>query len=345
MAQEEITVTHFEIARCGYYVPFARKDAHLFGTTESMLKDLAAWANGRSLVGTQTYGFSDEMLPTYLLDVKSSKDEFLVCTWNRTADASGNVLSVPGTAKVGSAKASTATLPAGNIAGYPGYFWFRPKEDRFSTIQFPGTLNGRQNFIAYTTAFLQKFNPQHVIAKQDADLHAEVHKCIECYQESPEAGEYYEPNGVMPLFESSMVRNPGLVEQIRKELASVHTIIRKETITATTAAGKSHLDGLLGLFGVEKAKVTDSEYRISYKVKYRPSDEEFDRMVEQYDDIASTRWDDIGFLMSGRASPVWLSGSVARTKLDVEVVRNSNVVDAQHLLETLQLHRKALLKT
>ncbi|APD34047.1 hypothetical protein BOC52_23005 [Burkholderia pseudomallei] len=184
-----------------------------------------------------------------------------------------------------------------------------------------------------------------MIAKQDADLHAEVHKCIEGYQESPESGEYYEPNGVMPSFESSMVRNPGLVEQIRKELASVHTIIRKETITATTAAGKSHLDGLLGLFGVDKAKVTDSEYRISYKVKYRPGEEEFNKMVEQYDEIASTRWDDIGFLMSGRASPIWLSGSVARTKLDIDVVRNSNVVDAQHLLETLQLHRKALLKT
>ncbi|MDE1143603.1 MAG: hypothetical protein PW999_29125 [Paraburkholderia tropica] len=345
MAQEELTVTHFEISRCGYYVPFARKDAHLFGSTESMLKDLAAWADGRSLVGTQTYGFSSEMLPTYLLDVKSSKDEYLVCTWNRTTDASGNVLSVPGGAKVGSAKASTAKLPAGNIAGYPTYFWFRPNEDRFSTIQFPGALNGRQNLIAYTTAFLQKFNPQHVIAKKDGNLHAEVHNCIEGYQESPDATEYYEQNGVMPLFESDMVRNPGLIEEIRNDLDSVHTIIRKETISATTAAGKSHLGGFLGGFGVQKAKVTESEYRISYKVKYRPSEDEFDDMVKRYEEISATRWDDIGFLMSGRTSPIWLSGSVARTKADIDVVREDGVVNAQHLLEMLQLHRKVLLKT
>ncbi|HDR9081408.1 hypothetical protein [Burkholderia vietnamiensis] len=345
MAQEEITVTHFDITRCGYYTPYARKDAHLFGSAESMLKDLAAWAAGRSLATTQTYGFSNELLPAYLLDVRSAKDEYLVCTWNRTADVSGNVLSVPGGAKVGAASASAAKLPPGNIAGYPSYFWFRPKENRFSTVQFAGTLNGRQNLIAYTSSFLQKFNPQHVIAKHDANLEAEAHKCIEGYQESPDAGEYYTLEDAMPSFESVLVRNAGVVAKIRKDLDRVHTIIRKETIRATTAAGKSHLDGVLGFFGVEKAKASDNDYRVSYKVKYKPSEQEFDKMVEQYQEFAASKWDDIGFLMSGRSSPVWLSGSVARTKSDVEVVRKDNVVDTQQLLTTLQLHRKVLLKT
>ncbi len=310
-----------------------------------MLKDLASWSSGRSLVTTQTYGFSDEMLPTYLLDVKSSNGEYLVCTWNRTTDASGNVLSVPGGAKVGAAAAASAILPPGNIAGYPSYFWFRPKENQFSTVQLPGSLNGRQNLIAYTTAFLEKFNPQHVVAKQNADLHAETHKCIDGYRENPDAEEYYEIKDASPIFDSVMVRNSGVVEKIRRELDSVHTIIRKETIKATTAAGRTHLDGVLGFFGVNKAKAVDSEYRVSYKVKYSPDVPEFDRMVERYEEFGASQWDDIGFLMSGRASPMWLSGTVARKKIDVELVVKNNVIDTEHLLGLLQLHRKVLLKS
>ncbi|MBU9324757.1 hypothetical protein KTE24_29125 [Burkholderia gladioli] len=345
MAKEEITVTHFEILRCGYFIPFARDNAHLFGTTESILQNLSDWSVGRSLISTQTYGFTDELLPTYLLDVKQLDGDFLVCTWNRTVDASGNVLSIPGAAKVGAAAASTATLPPGNIAGYAAYFWFRPKERRFSTVQFGGMVNGRQNLIAYMDAFMAKFNPQHVFAKQNADLHAETHKCIEGYQEDPEAREYYPLKDAMPAFDSISVRNDALIEQIRKNLGSVHTIIRKETIKATTAAGRTHLDGVLNFFGVEKAKTNQNEYRVSYKVKYQPSEEEFDNMVKRYQEIKSSTWDDIGFLMSGRSTPLWLSGSIARTKKDIEVVRKNNVVDSEQLLATLRAHSKVLLQS
>ncbi|MGX7005128.1 hypothetical protein [Caballeronia sp. KNU42] len=343
--KEEVTVTHFDVTRCGYFVPFARNNAHLFGDAESMLADLASWSAGVDLVQTQTYAPGDELLPTYLLDVKSAKREYLVGTWNGTADSSGNVLSVPATAKVGSAQATTAVLPPGNIAGYATYFWFRPDQQEFSTVQFAGGLNGRQNMLAYTNAFLAKFNPRHVVAKGSVTLKADVHRCIEGYREAQDDTlEVLPLEKAYPVFESLLVRNEGRINEIKRNLASVHTIIRKETITATTAAGKSHLGGIMGVFGVEKARTNEHDYRVRYQIKYRPTAAEFDAMVETYKAVSGNGWDDIGFLMTGRSSPLWLSGSMARTKAEIEVVRNGHVVDAPQLLRTLQLHRAELLK-
>lgn len=343
--REEITATHFAITKCGYFVPFARKDAHLFGTTDSILSDLAAWSAGAELVDTQTYSAGDEMLPTYLLDVKSAGGEYIVGTWNGSADASGNVLSVPAKAKVGAAQATSASLPPGNIPGYATYFWFRPKEDQFSTIQFNGALNGRQNLIAYTNAFMAKFDPTHVVAKGSVKLDADVHRCIKGYRATlNDDAEVLSLEQAFPAFDSVLVRNEGRIKEIRRNLPLVHTIIRKETIAATTAAGKSHLGGVLGVFGVDKVTSNEHEYRVRYQVKYRPSEHEFDAMVETYNSVQSNGWDDIGFMISGRSSPLWLSGSMARTKVDLEIVRNGHVVDAGSLLKTLQLHRAELLK-
>ena len=167
MAKTTFTITDYNISRLGYIKPYAPKNQILFGGYDSTLKALLDWSTGKSLLETQTYGASVERLPTYLMDIVTHKNQYLICLWNESAVTAGELLSVPLTDPVGTTNISGASIKQGNIAGFPTYFWLKPDENTYSTIQSPTTLNGRENLHKYIENFLGKFHPTHVVSEKD----------------------------------------------------------------------------------------------------------------------------------------------------------------------------------
>ncbi len=67
-------------------------------------------------------------------------------------------------------------------------------------------------------------------------------------------------------------------------------------------------------------------------------------MVEEWEENHESKWDDIGFKLSGVTEIRWLSHSIAKTEYDLDVERNNDeIVNAQSLLDSLTQNRNVIL--
>jgi len=67
-------------------------------------------------------------------------------------------------------------------------------------------------------------------------------------------------------------------------------------------------------------------------------------MVQEWEENHESKWDDIGFKLSGDNEIRWLSHSVAKSEYELDVERdNDEIVDAQSLLNALTQNRDIIL--
>lgn len=343
---QELTITKYKIDRCGYYKPYAKGSPHLFGNIDGMLQSLLSWSTGKNLSETQTYEGSEDQLATYLFDIYTHKSEYVICTWNESFAGNGQVLSVSPTELVGTKEVSGVDLPEGFIAGYPAYFWFRPLKNEFFTIQLAGALNGRINLNSYLQAYVKKFDSRHVVTTQDlADTQDEVGEAdadalLQGYRKKVGA-KIYTLEEAAGMFESSLVRKKGGTKsELNSKLKNIYKIVRKETIKTNIKTEEGNIvRRLLGGIGVKK--VVDDyavyDYKIKYEVDFHPSEKEFEQIINNWTPDPKSKWDDIGFKLSGQNSIIWLSSSIDREKYDVNIVQTSEgIVDLPSLIIELQ---------
>lgn len=336
---QEITITKYKVERCGYYKPYAQKHPHLFGNISDTLKHLTAWSSGKNLSETKTYEKSDEELPTYLFDIHTHNNEYLICTWNESYATNGQVLSVAATEPVGTKKVIGADLPPGNIAGYPTYFWFRPLKNEFLTIQLPGTMNGRLNLNSYFEGFIKKFDPNHVVVTKHLGAETEAHHEIHGYTEK-KGSKTFTLEEASGMFTSSLVRKKGGTKsELESLLGKIYKIIRKESITTTVNVTGSIVNGMLNRMGVKKfvGHSTSYDYKVKYEVDFVPTKDELNQIITYWKPKEKDTWDDIGFKIRGKSSVIWLSNEIDREKIEISVEQTEEgLIEIRSLLRELQ---------
>jgi len=351
MPVEHLTITFYEILADGYYKPKSRHTDknRIFPktNTSSILSSLLTWSGNKSYVATQTYAATDSILPTYLVSVTQNKKQFLVTTWNQTPTINGALAYIDGTSKVGVPAISHSTPPAGNIPGYPTYFWFIPDEQLYATIQLPESLNGRENLHRYISSFMEKFHPEHVVSNKNLGVDDDAHLYIQGYRENS-SSKIHLRDDVTILFKGGLHKNPGDFDYIKKNLSKVNRIIRKETLSSKTPNNQigAKLKNAFSYIGLsDPALPIDHNYRVKMELKLTPTEEQFDQIVkawekEQEIDGLST-YNDYGFQFSDHQSPRWLGKTYARSSFEIPVTYIDDVlIEPDSLLSEL-IKRKA----
>lgn len=336
---ENVKIQFYRIAKCGYYK--YGENAPEFGEIGDILNQLYSWVsdNGKTLAETCTYELEDgeDIYRTFCFDIKRNQQtgDFLLVLWNETPTNEGRVVTVDGQQSVGNAEVSFTDLPDGSIPGYATYFWFVPERNVFAAIRFHHTLLvGKSNLERYLREYCAKFT-SYVVVEEDDDG-AEI------------LG--YSNNGdeilhLRPDFKSFLYKKPGQVEALRNTINSVTKVIRKNRLSPRVALHRNIWQKMLEGLGVrpEERELT-ADVKIKYEIPFNPTPEQFDEMVQEWEENHESKWDDIGFKLSGDNEIRWLSHSVAKSEFELDVERdNDEIVDAQSLLNTLTQNRNVIL--
>ncbi len=337
MPKHNLTLTNYMVTKCGYFILNARKNPKLFGDVAPTLLALLNWSTGKTLLETKVSENSESGLPTYLMDIVTNNNDYLICLWNESNSNDGDVLSVPLNDPVGTTNVTTTPLPQGNIAGYPTYFWFKPTTQEFFTVQFAGSLNGRLNLHYYLESFLAKFNPDHVVCDSNNSSDPEFNKSINGYRENL-TSKVIDDKQIKTCFDSLLTRNQNVKSELNKIVKDIYGLVRKESITANPTLPNSLLGMLIRGIGINTvtSSTTSMEYRLKYEIKFKPSEEEFNQIIDNWSNNENNAWENIGFKVSGKSSPVWIDSTISRGKYDVDIIMRENSVDCLMLLKELQ---------
>lgn len=101
MALETANITFYQINQCGYFAH--GEDVPAFGNTPSLLKEVAEWSKGKTLIETKLNEPVGDVLPTYLFDIQEFGGAWLLTIWNEVPSTKQNVASVMATSAVGKA--------------------------------------------------------------------------------------------------------------------------------------------------------------------------------------------------------------------------------------------------
>lgn len=332
--KEIAKVTLYEIYKCGLYN--LKKDlSPVFGGLSDLLSQLHTWAkqDGMLLANTCTYAVTgtDDSYKTYCYDINIDGDLVLLTTWNETPKTSGNkLLSVSGGDTVGNATINTASIKQGDIPGYATYFIFFTKENKMATINFNHSLNGRLNLEKYFTEFISKIS-SYAHSRIERDFCGDDIEVIE-YKAEPNDN----PQFLTAYFETRLLRNKTNTEYLITNYEDIRKIHKHNEIPFFEHENRSYWQKIPGIYN---RKPDELKAKYILELKYTPNSEEEIRTIinDWLDNNKQTKWEDLGFTITGKSSPIWLSGTIARNDFELDIRRNKNeIVETKDLLKQLK---------
>ncbi|MAK44590.1 MAG: hypothetical protein CMN80_10615 [Spongiibacter sp.] len=337
----EFSITFYKIEKCGIFAP-GRPAKHKAMDCEELLTELSQWIthNNKPIEETATFedGLSDNILPVYCLSIHKAKnsENFLITTWNESASFKGKTLSIEAKKPANNAKVNTSKIPTDSIPGYPTYFWFLPKKGIYATITFNTTLNGNPGLQKYLRNYLEKWTKYSVWDEDDTQkntLNFLGHKF-------GSTGEIHEDT--VGEFKSHMYPRPSQTKLLLSRYSEIRKIKRKEILKPTDSS--SLIDPIIRKLGITTSS-PPNELKVEYQVYKTFSKEEVQQILGEFDNNGKDKWDDVGFYLKGRPTPIWASHSTARDtfRLNVKDVHKP-ILDRQSLIDSLELQESRILK-
>lgn len=320
---EDIRFTFFKINKCGYY-PWAGAVA-TFGSVKDTLEQLLEWSQYKDLSETKISNPSqeDEVLATYLFDIKKYKDFWAIACWNETPSSDNSVASISPNSKVGSPKIHENAIVKGTIPGYPTYFLFFPKDSLMSTLRIGNIPTGRMSMEKYIGSFLDSQTSYVLVAENDGKEE------ILGYTNKDDN----EPMRVWPKFNLSPVRKPGHEEFLRENVDGIRKIIKTSHINTSLQRDREAFHAFRRfIVGLDSTTTTYAEKRVYLEIDYEPTLEEFNEIVDNENSATSKKWDDVGFSLTGDTNIYWLGRSRASASVGIEVERKNDVIDLDKLV-------------
>lgn len=337
---EEAKINFYRIARCGYYKHGGRIPE--FCNLSDALQELFAWVkDGNKTLGeTCTYKIEEgeDRLHTYCFDIgrSNSSGEYVVTTWNETPSTEGNFASVNETSTVGNVDVSLSEIPTNHIPGYATYFWFIPTQNLLATIRFQHATNGHQNLCLYMKEFLAKWT-KYVVANEEDE---EADHSIVGY--SP--GENMVPLNLNPMFKSYQYKKQGKIDFLTQNREQIRTIFRKNVLNPQSQVDVSLLNKMLVQLGIQVPPELDHDINVKYEFNYTPEETELASIITAWEDYHDTKWEDVGFKLKGNNDIYWLSHSLAKQTIELDVVReNAEIINVDSLLNAINQSREILL--
>lgn len=332
--KEWAKVDFYRVSQVGYY-KHAGKTSE-FCSLGQLLHELHTWVAGKTIELTGTFNDNADVqnAPVFVADLQSEGGNFLLSTWNQVPALGGNSASIPKTATVGKAKPATSSVPAGNIPGYPTYFWFIPSLNVFATIRLENaTLNGQQALRRYLESFLATSTSY---ARYSKDLPPKL------LGYSRAAGD--PPSKVRSRFHTHPYVKDGAHARILAEAPNIRKVIRKTELNLQTAEDSALWQKLLRKTHLSPAtKAQALSIPIEYEVATSVTTPEVQEMINDFN-ASTSSYEDYGFVLKNNGQQLWLSRSLAKDRVSVTITReNDATVDAASLLKALQNQYSSLI--
>ena len=336
---EPVKITFYKVSQCGFY-PYRKGAKPLFGDLDSLLVQLNAWGSDKLLAHSKTYNVRDgsSLVPTYLVDVRKSDDEWLLTLWNEAPSTDGKVASINGNANVGRASVAETEIKDGHIPGIATYFWLLPKQGLVASVRFQHPSNGMRQMNRYMHGFVSTFS-EHVVQGTPDDA-GQIK--IVGYRENENA----ETRTLRPKFRTDVFLKPGPIDYLLKNSSLVRKVRKKAELNLALKTDKKFWQTLLVQTHLVKHKTAVQEIGISYEMDVDGLDEsEVKAIVGQWEtEEFDEQETDYGFDLRGDSKTYWLKRDFARDTLEFEVDReNAELVKPDSLLKELARHRAHLL--
>lgn len=309
----------------------------LFGTIDQVLANLVSWVGGKSLSETKTFDVEGEdTLPVYCFDIRKAKNagHYLLTTWNEVPMIDGGVPTANGSAKVGKVDVKLADVANGNIPGYPSYFYFMPKENLVFSLR-PDYLphNGHRGLNLFLKGFLEKATEFVVYDKNSLD----GNPAILGYRKSDNS----EIMDLSPGYASSPLRLPGEIQYLEQNIQKIRKLVRRDSLSYALRADRELIVKLLENVGLIGSEQTIQSTTFNYEIDFQPSIEDFNAIVESNNNNLNEK-SEIGFRLSGESNVIhWLSHSLAKDDMELDVVVKKNGILLQDEL-LVGLHKSGV---
>lgn len=336
-------INFFKITKSGFFKPNSSK--YMFGDTAATLDDLDDWVGDKTLSETATFEIDPDSganyLNTYCLDIikSSNSGDFLITTWNESPFTDAGVASIDLNSQVGNVDVEMLELDDGRVPGYATYFWIIPDQDLYATIRFNHLLNGNQAFQAYIQEYLSKFSKYVVVREvEDDDQEADINVCA--YQEDDGS----EPQQLVAHFKAMVLKKAGKIEFIEENRERISKVLRKSTLSPLIQDSRSLYEKLLTNVGLLDPVPLSTEIKTQFELNLTPSSEELQTIINEWEENNDTKWNDVGFKLSGDNTKHWLSHSLVKHEMTLDVTRdNPEVINGESLLRQLSENRDVLL--
>ncbi len=102
---------------------------------------------------------------------------------------------------------------------------------------------------------------------------------------------------------------------------------------------------MLVKLGVQTPPQLNHEVKVKYEFSITPEEAELNSIIAEWENNHDTKWDNAGFKLKGDDEIYWLSHSLAKQTIELDITReNKEIVNAQSLLNAVITNRQTLLQ-
>lgn len=336
--EEEVRVTIYKIAACGYYKR-GEPAAPQFGSVSETLQDLRNWIAGKLLGETKTYSAEeDSRPPTYVVDVTERHGDWLLTLWNELETTDGKVASIDGRAQVGRADVTMNEFEAGAIPGFATYFWIMPDVGLMATVRFQHAAAGQLSMNKYLKYFLTRFSANVVLAEEEAEP-GDIN--IMGYQAGPGA----DVTHYRPQFKTELLRKPGPIDFLLERAERIRKVSKKGVLDIAERPKRALWQTLLEHMHLDTPAARPHEVKVNYELEVNGlSPDQLQAIVDAWHDEDQDA-NNYGFDLKGESGHTyWLDHAFVKETVTVDVQRqNEEIVTAASLMDALRRHRRHLL--
>lgn len=298
----------YTVTDCGYY-KYGQPDQPDLADLRILADDLSEWAvsEHRPTRETKTFEATNTRMPVYLLGLASvDRHSIVLGVWQESDTLGDRFGSLMGDSAVGAAQVETADIPAGGIPGFPAYYWINPGRNTLVSIRLNTRTDAHRGLNRYLQGYLEKFS-QYVW--RDEDNH------IVGYADSEDdlATSRY------PRFDSEPIRYLTNVAFIRENRTRIRKLLHHQILRVNLPRDHSTFRNTLRAMGLLEPQRRDEELRYSAELEIRPTQAELQAVLQNYENINTSTWDDIGFVLEGEPRPYWLKARVRTSEVDLDV--------------------------
>lgn len=308
--KREATLTLYKISECGLY----REESHELAGARDVLSGLGQWVESLSSIGesaTYTPNSDDDIMRAFCMDMREIKTHvYVFASWNEVPRLEDGMQVLSVNSKIGSASVSNVELDAMSLPGYPAYFVIDAANRKILNIRFDvNRLNGSRQLQQYIKGYIEGFSPWCLWDEDDPN------KLLGYVND--ETGEILD---LESRFSTRLARNSTNVEFIKRNVHKIRKVIRRVSASPMIEEEKKFIERAFSFLGWQPNNRLRAPLGFQYEFKTKVTPEKLENMLEKYSTEADDKWSDVGFVMARESQKVhWLSGAIARRKIEVDV--------------------------
>lgn len=261
-------ITLYKITKCGFYG--SRGRSFVDGALYDWYTDFIEWTKtGKNIEDTAFLAPEESnVVQSYCVAASRLLNGFGIILWNEIPNDKGEVSFIDGRASVGNPKATSARAGAGQIPGWPAYFWILPDKNLIYCLRTDAQSHtnsiGLPLLRSYLKSYLLGRSRYFVI----------------------ETGEKVLPSGVNAYFLTRMVKNKKALEKIRKsseQIQKLHVHL-SAIMDNNSISGTKWYHALAGLLDFPLSVPKEKKIMAKVEMPWTPSLAELDKVVEKWQD-------------------------------------------------------------